>query len=149
MYASHVEPLGLEDVSDPSHHPLIEDSFPYRALALTRHTPCGFLPVEVRGHDVRPDNAHDGMDGKRLSRQQFHDGTVEEHGLVAFSDEAQPDSSLRLAIGHSGVPDLPGAIHHRMGANGVAAGEMEEKVLPTRLDGANKLTNQCIGSVAP
>ena len=116
------ERLGLPEVPDPRHEPLVEQSV--ADLARLRPRP------EAREHRLEVGGlAEDvGAETRRsAAADELEDGAVPEHGLVLGAPQHEP----RLPHSRHASPlDAPATLHAQMAAQDKAALEVEQEVLP-------------------
>jgi hypothetical protein len=119
------ERLGLPEIADPGHEPLIEERFSDRAT-LVGQAKAGQHRVEIgrEGEDVRAEPA-------RTAAVQLEHGAVPEHGFALGAAEHEPWPPSRLPVPR---PHLPASAHAQVAAQDEAALEVEQQVLADRLD---------------
>ena len=117
--------LGLPQVADARHEPLVQEGVPDLAHGLGTQPRVHRLVIGRLAEDVGADASHVTVCYK------LEDSTVPEHGLVFAAPQHEP----RLAGAcRSARLDAPAAVHPQMAAEDEPALEPQEEVLPHRLD---------------
>lgn len=119
------ERLGLPEVADPGHQPLIEECF------ADGTTLVGQAKASQHGVEVRRDGEDVGPEPAGPATVQLEDGAVPEHGFALRSAQDEPEPPARLPVPR---PDLPAPPHAQVAPENETAFEVEQQVLADRLD---------------